>query len=52
MYGGFSLIKSSEHETVMATIPAANTGNPISGGIDYGFYPTPRTYSFGFNVNF
>jgi TonB-linked SusC/RagA family outer membrane protein len=32
--------------------PAANTGNPISGGIDYGFYPTPRTYSFGFNVNF
>ena len=32
--------------------PAANTGNPISGGIDYGSYPTPRTYSFGFNVNF
>jgi TonB-linked SusC/RagA family outer membrane protein len=32
--------------------PTANTGDPIAGGIDYGFYPAPRTYSFGLNVNF
>jgi len=32
--------------------PAANSGDPISGGIDYGFYPTPRTYMLGLNVNF
>lgn len=32
--------------------PPANTGDPIAGGIDYGFYPAPRTYSFGLNVNF
>ncbi len=29
-----------------------NNGNPISSGIDYGFYPQPRIYSFGLNVNF
>jgi len=22
--------------------PAANNGDPIAGGIDYGFYPTPK----------
>ncbi len=32
--------------------PAANSGNPISGGIDYGYYPTPRIYMLGINVNF
>lgn len=32
--------------------PAANSGNPISGGIDYGYYPNPRTYMLGLNVNF
>ncbi len=32
--------------------PTANTGDPIAGGIDYGFYPAPKTYSFGLNVNF
>lgn len=32
--------------------PAANSGNPISGGIDYGYYPSPRTYMLGLNVNF
>jgi TonB-dependent starch-binding outer membrane protein SusC len=32
--------------------PAANNGNPINGGIDNGFYPTPRTYMFGLNLNF
>ena len=32
--------------------PAANSGNPISGGIDYGYYPTPRIYMLGLNVNF
>jgi len=30
----------------------ANTGDPISGGIDSGFYPTPRIFSLGLNVNF
>jgi TonB-linked SusC/RagA family outer membrane protein len=30
----------------------ANTGDPIAGGIDSGFYPAPRIYSFGLNVNF
>ncbi|WP_395062312.1 SusC/RagA family TonB-linked outer membrane protein [Flavobacterium sp.] len=32
--------------------PAANSGDPISGGIDYGFYPTPRTFLIGLNANF
>jgi TonB-linked SusC/RagA family outer membrane protein len=32
--------------------PTANSGDPISGGIDYGYYPAPRVYSFGLNVNF
>ena len=32
--------------------PAANNGNPIGGTIDKGFYPTPRIYMIGLNVNF
>ena len=32
--------------------PAANSGTVIGGGIDYGFYPTPKTYMFGLNLNF
>ena len=32
--------------------PAANSGDPIAGGIDYGFYPTPKTFMLGVNVNF
>ena len=30
----------------------ANSGDPISGGIDFGFYPAPRIFSLGLNVNF
>ncbi|PKQ67592.1 SusC/RagA family protein [Labilibaculum manganireducens] len=32
--------------------PAASTGAPIGGGIDYGFYPAARTFTFGLNLNF
>lgn len=32
--------------------PGASNGAPIGGGIDYGFYPVPKTYMFGLNVNF
>lgn len=32
--------------------PGASSGNPIGGGVDNGFYPIPRTYMFGINVNF
>lgn len=32
--------------------PGASNGAPIGGGIDYGFYPIPRTYMIGFNLNF
>jgi len=32
--------------------PAATSGAPIGGGIDYGFYPVPKTYMFGINLNF
>lgn len=32
--------------------PGASNGAPIGGGIDYGFYPIPRTYLLGLNVNF
>lgn len=32
--------------------PAATNGSPIGGGIDYGFYPTPKTYLMGLNINF
>ncbi|WPR73009.1 TonB-dependent receptor [Flavobacterium sp. NG2] len=30
----------------------ASNGAPIGGGIDYGFYPIPRTYLLGLNINF
>ncbi|NNK74296.1 MAG: SusC/RagA family TonB-linked outer membrane protein, partial [Flavobacteriaceae bacterium] len=32
--------------------PTTSTGQPIGGGIDYGFYPNPRTYTLGINVKF
>ncbi|WP_369793773.1 SusC/RagA family TonB-linked outer membrane protein [Sediminibacter sp. Hel_I_10] len=32
--------------------PGASSGAPIGGGIDFGFYPIPRTYLFGLNLNF
>jgi TonB-linked SusC/RagA family outer membrane protein len=32
--------------------PGASSGSPIGGGIDNGFYPIPKTYIFGLNVNF
>lgn len=32
--------------------PAASSGDPIGSGIDYGFYPASRTYTFGLNLNF
>jgi TonB-linked SusC/RagA family outer membrane protein len=32
--------------------PGATNGDPLSSGIDYGFYPVPRTYLFGLNLNF
>lgn len=32
--------------------PGASSGQPIGGGIDYGFYPLPKTFMLGLNVNF
>ncbi|MHA3787188.1 SusC/RagA family TonB-linked outer membrane protein [Flavobacterium hauense] len=32
--------------------PGASSGAPLSSGIDFGFYPIPRTYLFGVNLNF
>lgn len=32
--------------------PTASTGQPIGGGIDYGFYPNPVTYLLGMNIKF
>lgn len=32
--------------------PGASGGDPLSSGIDFGFYPIPRTYMFGLNLNF
>ena len=32
--------------------PAASSGAPLGSGIDYGFYPTPRTFMLGANINF
>ena len=32
--------------------PGASSGQPLSSGIDYGFYPIPRTYLVGLNLNF
>ena len=32
--------------------PGASNGAPIGSGIDYGFYPVPKTFIFGLNVNF
>ena len=32
--------------------PSANTGAPLGGGIDKGFYPIASTYLLGINLNF
>ena len=32
--------------------PSSSSGAPIGGGIDFGFYPVPRTYLFGINIKF
>jgi hypothetical protein len=32
--------------------PGASNGSPIGGGIDDGFYPIPRTFILGLNINF
>jgi hypothetical protein len=32
--------------------PTTSNGAPIGGGIDQGFYPSPKTFLIGFNVNF
>ncbi|WP_033957922.1 SusC/RagA family TonB-linked outer membrane protein [Psychroserpens jangbogonensis] len=32
--------------------PGASSGAPIGGGIDDGFYPVPRTFLVGLNLNF
>lgn len=32
--------------------PGATNSNPLSSGIDFGFYPVPRTYLLGLNLNF
>jgi TonB-linked SusC/RagA family outer membrane protein len=32
--------------------PGATNGAPLSSGIDFGFYPVPRTYLLGVNLNF
>ena len=32
--------------------PTTSNGAPIGGGIDQGFYPNPKTFLFGMNVNF
>ncbi|MEP6261427.1 MAG: TonB-dependent receptor [Gillisia sp.] len=32
--------------------PAASSGEAIGGGIDYGFYPIPRIFLAGVNLNF
>lgn len=32
--------------------PGASSGAPIGGGVDTGFYPIPRTFMLGANINF
>ena len=32
--------------------PTTSNGAPIGGGIDQGFYPSPKTFLFGMNVTF
>jgi TonB-linked SusC/RagA family outer membrane protein len=32
--------------------PTTSSGAPIGGGIDIGFYPTPKTYLLGLNLKF
>ncbi|MFK7832753.1 MAG: SusC/RagA family TonB-linked outer membrane protein [Winogradskyella sp.] len=32
--------------------PTTTSGDPIGGGIDYGFYPNPRTFLLGINLKF
>jgi TonB-linked SusC/RagA family outer membrane protein len=32
--------------------PTTSSGNPVGGGFDNGFYPSPRTYLLGVNLKF
>lgn len=32
--------------------PGASSNQPLASGIDFGFYPVPRTYLLGLNLNF
>ncbi|MNJ98076.1 Vitamin B12 transporter BtuB [compost metagenome] len=32
--------------------PGASSNEPLASGIDFGFYPVPRTYLLGLNLNF
>lgn len=32
--------------------PSASNGDPLSSGVDQGFYPVPKTLLFGLNLNF
>jgi len=32
--------------------PSASNGDPLSSGVDQGFYPVPRTFLLGLNLNF
>ena len=32
--------------------PGASSNDPLAAGIDYGFYPIPRTYMMGINLKF
>lgn len=32
--------------------PTASNGNPLGGGLDNGFYPSPKTFILGVNLNF
>ena len=48
----FSIINFYTFTKYRGFDPAISNGKPIGGGIDNGFYPTPKIYTLGFNINF
>jgi hypothetical protein len=50
----YTLTKYSGYDPEIGETDPDNSGttDPLSAGIDYGFYPVPRSYTFGVQLTF
>jgi TonB-linked SusC/RagA family outer membrane protein len=50
----YTLTKYSGYDPEIGETDPDNSGttDPLSAGIDYGFYPVPKSYTFGLQLNF